>query len=451
MKNLFNKSESLYLKAVSVVTTLQNAGYTSYFAGGAVRDALLGIKPKDYDIATEATPEQVTALFSNADPIGAHFGVILVKNEKEPFEVATFRTDGEYTDSRRPESVTYSSPKEDAERRDFTINGLFYDPTKEEIIDFVDGSKDLKSKTIKAIGDPNARFKEDALRLMRCIRFAVKTNFTIEKDTFKAIKENAHLLENISKERIQMEFSKIITHKNRKLGLQLLMDTNLIEFIIPQVKNLVGCEQPKIHHPEGDVYNHTSIALDHLPEDASLKLCLAVLLHDIGKPGTYTHDKELNKISFNGHEKLGATMTEDILTTLKYPNEIIQDTATMVANHMKFLSVKNMKNSTIRKFISRNTFKDELELHKVDSSSSNKDFSNLEFIQEKQKEFANKPLIPEKFITGKDLIKLGFSPSPKFKKIIAIVQNKQLNNEINSKKEALSYVKDHFKQQALKI
>ena len=357
--------------ATTLAKTLTEAGHTAYFAGGCVRDKLLGLSPKDYDIATSATPAEVLKLFPGSNQVGAHFGVIIVKHEGHHIEIATFRTDGSYGDGRRPDSVTFSTPEEDAHRRDFTINGLFENPETGEVIDLVNGLPDLEAQVIRAIGTPSHRFQEDALRLLRAIRFSTTLGFPIEPLTLAAIKDNAHLLEKISPERIRDEFSKIITSPNRRHGLELLVEAGLIDHFLPEVLPLIGCEQPPEWHPEGDVYTHTCIMLEMLEPNARLELCLATLLHDIAKPPTQTFDEESNRIRFNGHDALGAEMAETILSRLKYPNSVIRDAAHMVSRHMQFMNVQQMRKAKLKRFMSEPTFPQEMELHRVDCASSN--------------------------------------------------------------------------------
>lgn len=437
---MFDSENLCLLEAKEIVKILQKEGYIAYFAGGAVRDALLGKEAKDYDIATSATPDQILELFPKADSIGKHFGVILVKRKGMPYEVATFRTDGVYEDGRRPESVEFSTPEEDAKRRDFTVNGMFYDPMNDELIDFVEGQADLEAGVIKAIGTPAARFQEDALRLMRAVRFAVKTGFEIEPQTLKALKVSSRLLNHISVERIQDEFSKILTSKNRATGLDLLTETGLMKYIVPEVYDLIGCEQPPQFHPEGDVYTHTKIALSLLEDDASLSVCLAVLLHDIGKPATYSYDAEAERIRFNGHDQVGAEMAQKILSRLRYSNAITEDVETMVAHHMQFMNVQLMRTAKVKRFLARPTIELEMELHRVDCASSNGFTDNYEFLRAKQEEFANEPIIPEPLITGKDLIHRGLKPGPEFRGILNDVQTEQLEGRLQTKEEALEYV-----------
>ena len=428
-------------EAEKIIKELRNAGFEAYFAGGAVRDQLMGKVPKDYDIATSATPEEVLTLFPSADAIGKHFGVILVKRGGAHFEVATFRIDGDYKDGRRPESVTFASAEEDAQRRDFTINGMFFDPESGRVVDYVEGEADLKVEKIRAIGDPRKRFEEDALRLMRAIRFAVKTGFEIEEKTLKAIRECAPLLKQVSVERIQEEFSKIISSPRRAEGLQLLVETDLIDQFMPEVRALIGCEQPPQWHPEGDVYIHTRIALSLLEDNAPLPLCLSVLLHDIAKPPTYFFDEEAQRIRFNGHDSLGAEMAREILTRMRYSNAVVDDVETMVAHHMQFMNVKKMRTAKVKRFLSRPTIEEELELHRVDCASSNGFTENYDFLREKQEEFANAPIIPPSLITGQDLIALGYKPGPEFRDILEAVETEQLEGRVETKEDALKFLK----------
>ncbi|MGC6425879.1 MAG: CCA tRNA nucleotidyltransferase [Akkermansiaceae bacterium] len=427
--------------AKRTATVLRDAGHTVYFAGGAVRDRLLGKSPKDYDLATSATPEEVQALFKKSDAVGEHFGVIIVKDTEDAVEVATFRTDGSYKDGRHPDKVFFSTPEEDALRRDFTINGLFEDPFTGEVIDFVGGQEDLKNGILRAIGNPSERFQEDALRLLRAIRFATVTDFQLDQKTRDSVRENAHLLELISPERIQAEFSKIIESVNRSRGLDLLVETGLAKIFFPELLDLIGCEQPPQWHPEGDVYVHTRIALSLLGE-APLPLCLAVLLHDIGKPPTQTWDEEHQRLRFNGHESIGAEMAGDILRRLRYSNQIIDTVTFMVGRHMRFMHVQDMRTAKLKRFMSAETFPMEQELHRVDCASSNGFTDNYDFLIRKQEEFASTPLIPKPLLNGRDLIdEIGLSPGPKMGEILRAVQTEQLEGRISDKESALIFVK----------
>lgn len=426
--------------ASDLVERLTKAGYEAFFAGGCVRDKILGIEPVDYDIATSATPAEVLELFPTANQVGAHFGVVIVKHHKHTIEVATFRTDGSYGDGRRPDSVEFSSAIEDAQRRDFTINGLFENPHSGEIIDYINGVQDLEAKWIRAIGSPMKRFEEDGLRLLRAIRFSVRLNFTIEVETLNAMALNTTALQKISPERIRDEFSKIICSPHRRKGLELLVSTNLIRYIIPEVLSLIGCEQPPQWHPEGDVYTHTCIMLEMLREDAPLELCLATLLHDIGKPATYRVDAD-GRIRFNGHDVVGEQMSHEILERLKYSNSIIRDVAFMVSRHMQFMNVQKMREAKLKRFMSETIFWMEMELHRVDCASSNGFTDNYIFLQSKQQEFSHQPLIPAALITGKDLIAMGLVPSSLFKKILNEVEIEQLEDRIHTREDALAFTR----------
>ncbi|YCM44342.1 CCA tRNA nucleotidyltransferase [Verrucomicrobiaceae bacterium 227] len=430
--------------ALTSARVLREAGHTVYLAGGAVRDQLLGNDPKDYDLATSATPTQVQALFPKSDAVGEHFGVIIVKGHREMIEVATFRTDGSYKDGRRPESVEFSSPEEDAQRRDFTINGLFQDPLSGEIIDHVGGKADLEAKVLRAIGDPQKRFEEDALRLMRAIRFAVVTGFEIEANTLEAVKKCAPLLAQISPERIRDEFSKIMVAPDRGRGIDLLADTGLAREFLPELYDLQGCEQPPQWHPEGDVFVHTRIALSLL-ESPTLSLALSVLLHDIGKPATQTWDEVAERFRFNGHDRVGAKMAEEILKRLRYSNQTVDDVTFMVSRHMNFMHVQDMRTAKLKRFMAADTFPLELELHRVDCDSSNGFRDNFDFLHLKKEEFAQAPLIPEPLLNGRDLIAEFALPSgPKMGEILRAVQTEQLEGRLVDRDGALTFVKEQF-------
>jgi poly(A) polymerase len=427
--------------AAELARRLTAAGHQALFAGGCVRDKLLGHEPEDYDIATSAVPSEVLGLFPGSNEVGAHFGVVIAKHGGHHIEIATFRTDGSYRDGRRPESVTFSTPQEDARRRDFTINGLFEVPDTGEIIDYVGGMADLKAGIIRAIGDAQARFTEDGLRLLRAVRFAARIGFTIEPATDAALRDCAHLLDRISPERIRDEFSKILTSPRRRAGVEHLVETDLIRHFMPEVLPMVGCEQPPEWHPEGDVFMHTMIMLGMLAPDAPIELCLAVLLHDIAKPPCRSIDPD-GRIRFNGHDALGAQMAETILRRLRYPNHVIDDAVTMVSRHMQFMNVQKMRVAKLKRFMAEPTFDRELELHRVDCASSNGFTDNYEFLQAREAEFAAEPLIPPPLVTGKDLIKLGLQPGPRFREILEAIQNEQLEGRILERDDALELLRN---------
>jgi poly(A) polymerase len=426
--------------ALELARRLKAAGHEALFAGGCVRDKLLGHEPEDYDIATSAVPSEVLDLFPGSNEVGAHFGVVIAKHGGHHIEIATFRTDGSYRDGRRPESVTFSTPQEDARRRDFTINGLFEVPETGEVIDYVGGLADLDAGIIRAIGDAAARFTEDGLRLLRAVRFAARIGFTIEPATDAALRDCAKLLDRISPERIRDEFSKILTSPRRRAGVEHLVETGIIRHFLPELLPTVGCDQPPEWHPEGDVFTHTMIMLGMLAPDAPIELCLAVLLHDIAKPPCRTVDPD-GRIRFNGHDALGAEMAETILRRLRYPNHVIDDAVTMVARHMQFMNVRKMRVARLKRFMAVPTFEREMELHRVDCASSNGFTDNYEFLRAREAEFAAEPLIPPPLVTGKDLIKLGLQPGPRFKDILEAIQTEQLEGRIMEREPALEYLR----------
>ncbi len=431
--------------AHAVVLRIQEAGYEAVFAGGCVRDQLLGKEPKDFDVATNATPEQILTIFPAGDSIGAHFGVILVRENGFHIEIATFREDGNYQDGRRPDEVRFTDIQSDAKRRDFTINGMFQDPSSDEIIDLVGGQADLEKKLIRSIGDPLKRFEEDYLRVLRAIRFATVLDFEVEDTTWKALLQVAPQVAKISIERVRDELDKIWLSANRVRGFDLLVESGLMGILIPEILDLQGCEQPPQWHPEGDVFVHTRIMLGMLEPDASLPLILSVLFHDIGKPATYSFDEADNRIRFNRHDRVGAQMTEKILHRFKYSNAIIEDAVEGVAHHMKFADVQKMRVSKLKRFMVRDTFEDEMELHRVDCSSSHGMLDNHVFLRAKQVEFANEPLIPPRLLNGHDLMERGCDPGPEMGDILTQAQDLQLEGELTSREEALLWLDNFLK------
>jgi putative nucleotidyltransferase with HDIG domain len=425
--------------ARSLVQRLRDAGHVALYAGGCVRDALLGFAPHDYDVATDARPEEVQRLFDHTYAVGAHFGVIVVHRDGHDFQIATFRSDGEYVDGRRPTGVTYSSPQTDAERRDFTINGLFFDPLAGEVIDYVGGRADLAARTLRAIGDPVARFREDKLRLLRAVRFGATLGFEIEPATWSAIRQHSPDIHDVSAERIRDELVKIFLSPSRVRGFDLLVASGLMHEILPEITALRGCEQPPQFHPEGDVFVHTRAMLALLPEKVSLPLVFGVLFHDIGKPPTFAVDPT-GRIRFNGHDKVGAAMTEEIMTRLRFSRAELEATVSAVANHMVFKDVKEMRVAKLKRFMAREGFDDELELHRVDCTSSHGALDNYDFIRARAAEFATEPLIPPPLITGADLIALGMSPGPRFKDLLEAVSTLQLEGTLKTREEAMAWV-----------
>ncbi|HTD13612.1 MAG TPA: CCA tRNA nucleotidyltransferase [Chthoniobacterales bacterium] len=430
-------SDSLSLVASKLVRRLRKSGFIAYFAGGCVRDALLRKQPKDIDIATDAEPDDVQKLFARTVAVGAKFGVVRVLEGGSEFEVATFRSDGVYLDGRRPVTVTFSSPEEDAKRRDFTINGMFYDPVADQVVDFVDGKSDLEHRLVRAIGDPSERFSEDHLRLLRAVRFAAALDFEIEPATWKAVTEKAHQIRTVSQERIRDELMKIMADPHRVRGLDLLDQSGLLKNILPEVSRLHDCEQPPQFHPEGDVYVHTRLMLSLLPAHVSPLLALSVLLHDIGKPVTYSFDEVDQRIRFNGHDQVGADIAAEIMTRFRFSNEEIDTVVEAIRNHMVFKDTPNMRPARLRRFMGRQNFPLELELHRVDCLGSHGDLQTYDLLVNKQKEFENEPIIPPPLVTGHDLIALGLKPGPRFGEILEAVQTAQLDGEIKDRAGAL--------------
>lgn len=429
--------------ARKVAARLREAGQIAYFAGGCVRDMVRGIAPKDYDIATDARPEVVQKLFSRTYAVGAHFGVIVVLEGDVQFEVATFRSDEAYIDGRHPTAIHFSSPEEDAKRRDFTINGMFYDPVAEEVIDFVGGRADIAAKLVRAIGDPRQRFAEDRLRMLRAVRFATVLDYQIDRQTWEALVTDAASITEISAERIRDELVRIFLSPNRGRGWDLLDASGLMRAILPEIEAMKGCEQPEQFHPEGDVFKHTRLMLNFLPKTVSPSLVFAVLFHDVAKPRTATVDKT-GRIRFSGHDRLGAEMTEEIMRRLRFSGAEIDATVEMVRQHMVFKDTPNMRVAKLKRFMARPTFKEELELHRVDCEGSHRMLDNYEFLLRKREEFANEPIIPPPLVSGDDLIGLGLKPGPTFGEILEAVETRQLEGTLGTREQALEWVKREY-------
>jgi len=429
--------------ARAIAQRLREHGHIAYFAGGSVRDMVRGLPAKDFDIATDATPEIVQQIFPHTFAVGAQFGVVVVVEDKINFEVATFRSDGAYLDHRRPANVRFSSPEEDAKRRDFTINGMFFDPEKNEIIDFVGGRADIEKRIIRAIGDANARFGEDRLRMLRAIRFATVLDYQVDPATWAALAANAESINEISAERIRDELGKIFLSSNRVRGWELLDESGLMRVLLPELEAMKGCLQPEQFHPEGDVFQHTKLMLGLLPETVSLPLVLAVLFHDVGKPVTATVDPN-GRIRFNEHDRIGAAMAESIMERLRFSRAEIDAVVEMVRQHMVFKDVPRMRVAKLKRFMARPTFEEELELHRVDCAGSHRMMDNYEFLLQKREEFANEPIIPPPLVRGDDLIALGLKPGPEFGEILEEVETKQLEGALKDREQALDWVKAEY-------
>jgi poly(A) polymerase len=439
---MYNPSTTIEKTAQDIVRRLTNHGCIAYFAGGWVRDRLLGTTHNaDIDIATNATPQTVAKIFPQAKGVGEHFGVMLVMENEIPFEVATFRTDIGSTDGRHPDKVVFTDAKHDAERRDFTVNGLFFDPLTDTIYDFINGQKDIADKCIRAIGDPAHRFSEDYLRLLRAIRFAARLDFSIDEATWQALKEHHLGLKTISGERIFAEMTKILTHPSAERGLRLMMDCGILAVILPEVDAMRGVEQPIEFHPEGDVFEHTLKTLSLIKERTPVTVWSA-LLHDIGKPSTMVIS---DRIRFNNHQRIGAELAQTVLRRLKCSRAFMDDVYTCIDNHMNFMNVTKMRLSTLKKFIGRPTIKDELELHRVDCLASHGGLENFDFVSEKLTSFAATEVKPLPLLCGADLIAMGFSQGPIIGKILSEVYDLQLEDKLASLPEARKWVDNHRK------
>ena len=440
------KNSEIYINAVKIIEILSDAGFESYIVGGAVRDLLIEKNPKEYDICTSATPNEINKIFKKSKLVGQSFGVSIVLQDKYAFEIATFREDFDYLDGRHPDKVKYTKNVEhDVKRRDFTVNGLLFDPIANKIIDYCDGLLDLKNKIIRTIGDPFERFSEDYLRILRAIRFSNQLNFEIEKKTSIAMDELSHKVVNISIERVRDEISKILLSLSPARGIKLLDKYHILNTFIPEILEMKNIQQPPDFHPEGDVFVHTCLVLDKLSESTSensIEVVYGALFHDIGKPDTY--DKT-DRIRFNRHEYVGANKAEKICKRLKFSNKQTELIVSLVKEHMKFGNIKNMKKSTFKKFVSMENFNDHLKLHKADCLGSHGDLSLFDFTLQKLDQLNNEPILPKPLLNGNDLIDLGIKPGPIYKSILSKIFDDQLEGNIKSRDEALIKLKEVIK------
>lgn len=428
--------------AVEVIQALQNEGHEAYLVGGFVRDWLLGLEPTDYDIATSAHPDAVQKIFPDTRAVGAHFGVVLVRHGGYTHEVATFRTDLAYKDSRRPEGVTYGTLEEDAVRRDFTVNALYYDPVNKKIVDRVEGRLDLRRRILRTVGPAVKRFEEDALRLLRAIRFACHYELEIDDRTRKAFKVRVKNLANISRERIGEELIKILQGPHRFRAVTLMSDLGLWPYVIPEIEDLKGIGQGTKYHPEGDAFTHTALAVENLPEHPPAPLAIGTLLHDIGKPSTMTKD---NGIHFFGHQDVGAKMARKICRDLKYSGELTEQVVRLVEGHMDFMQVREMRPAKIKRFVSRPDFWLHLALHRADCLASDGDLSAYDYCVEQRhlvEEEHGEELQPAALADGNDLIELGLPPGPAFKQLLDALHDEQLEGRIQTREQALQFLKE---------
>ena len=427
--------------ATDVIHQLTAAGHKAYLVGGCVRDLLLGIPPKDLDVATDATPERLLQLFPKARKVGAHFGVVLVHQDEVQVEIATFRSDHSYLDGRHPEHVRFETdPKQDVVRRDFTINALMLEPITGEVLDYVGGQEDLRNSVLRAVGDPETRFAEDHLRMLRAIRFAARLRLQVEPQTLAAIGRLHALIKSVSAERIRDELIRILTEGGARRGFELLDETRLLEDILPEIAAMKGVEQPPEFHPEGDVWIHTLLMLEGL-KDPTASLALGVLLHDVGKPPTFSIAE---RIRFDGHVEVGAEMAVRILTRLRCSTELIRQVEALVANHLRFKDVRRMRESTLKRFLRLDRFEEHLELHRLDCLSSHRNLDNYHFMKAKLEELPPEVLKPTPLVTGHDLIREGYQPGPPFTQMLEVVENAQLESRVCTREEALELVRSLF-------
>ena len=427
--------------ALVIARGLQRAGFAAFWVGGCVRDFLLGREPGDYDIATSALPAQIEGLFNRTVPVGRKFGVIVVIEGGRQFQVATFRAEADYQDGRRPGRVAFGDARADASRRDFTVNGLFYDPVREQLHDWVGGEADLGARIIRAIGSPSERFGEDHLRLLRAVRFAAQLDFSIEAGTFAALKANAAKIKVISAERIREELVKLFRPPHAARGLELLRQSGLLEPILPEIAATTACEQSPDYHPEGTVFNHIRLMLQHLPAAPHPSLPWSVLLHDVAKPVTASADPETGSIHFYSHERIGAEMAAGILQRLRFPRKQIEEIVEAVRYHMQFKDALEMRKSTLRRVLMRPTFPLELELHRLDCLGSHGQLDVYDFLVAQAKQLEQRPQIRPPLLTGDDLIAMGMAPGPALGALLTEIREKQLQDELKSKAEARKWAR----------
>jgi poly(A) polymerase len=430
--------------AAEVVQELQQAGHAAYWVGGCVRDFLLGRQPSDYDIATSALPQEVEALFKRTVAVGRQFGVVVVLKQRHAIQVATFRAESDYKDGRHPEKVKFADAKADALRRDFTVNGMFYDPIVLQTHDWVGGMADLKAKLIRTIGEPVERFSEDHLRLLRAVRFAAQLGFEIERGTWAAVKANAEKIASVSAERIREELLKLLAPPHAARGLELLVDSGLLHHALPEFVPCLTSEQSPEFHPEGTVYQHVLLMLEKLQPDADPLLAWAALLHDIGKPATFSREAGTGLIHNYGHERVGAEITEQLLTRLRFPSKQIDLLAHTVRCHMQFKDAPQMRKATLRRLLMRPSFEFELELNRLDCLGSCRSTEIYDFLKKEAATLAEQPGIKPPLVTGEDLKNLGMQPGPDMGRLLEEIRELQLQDELLTPEQALVYARRHM-------
>lgn len=425
-------------EAGAACARLRAAGHRAFLAGGCVRDLLLGQAPKDYDIATDARPERVQALFPKTVAVGAAFGVVAVVTEAGTLEVATFRAEGAYSDGRHPDSVSFGDPEADAQRRDFTVNGLFLDSATLEVVDFVGGRADLEARVLRAIGDAGARFREDHLRLLRAARFAGLLGFAVAPETAAAIRRDAPLLADVSPERIQQELTKMLLSPRRAAALRACSDLGLLPHFLPEIETMKGVEQPPEFHPEGDVFVHTLLCLEKLPADASLTLALGTLLHDVAKPATF---QRADRIRFNNHDRVGAAMAVAIMDRLRFSNAVKERVEYLVAEHLRWKDTPNMKVSTLKRFLAHDGWDELLALYVADCQGSHGKLDFYDYCVSKRAEFGESRLRPARLLTGHDVMALGVPKGEAVGKLLKEAEEEQLEGRLVTREDALAWLR----------
>jgi poly(A) polymerase len=429
-----------------ICRVLRENGHQAYLVGGCVRDIVLGRAPADYDVATDAMPDEVQGLFPRSLTVGAQFGVVVVTDDSTQVEVATFRSDIGYSDGRHPDHVEFSrTPQDDVQRRDFTINALLLDPATNEVLDFVGGRDDLRAGIIRAIGRPEERFREDKLRMIRAVRFGARFHYAIESATFCAIAKLAAQINEVSAERLRDELTKLLTEGAARRAFELLDESNLLPQLLPEIARMKGVEQPPQFHPEGDVWVHTLLMLEQLKPGSSPTLAWGVLLHDVGKPPTFKPPSGPDsRIRFDEHVEVGTRIAIEICRRLRFSNNDTDQIAALVANHLRFKDVPRMKPSTLKRFVRLNRFEEHLELHRLDCIASHGHLENYEFVRKFLVETPSEEVRPPRLLTGDDLKTLGFQPGPLFKEILDTLEEAQLNGRIKNRDEALCLVESSF-------
>ncbi|MFO7870249.1 MAG: CCA tRNA nucleotidyltransferase [Kiritimatiellia bacterium] len=424
--------------AVLAARRIQEAGFTAYWAGGCVRDTLMGLPPKDYDIATDATPERVMELFPGSVPVGKAFAVVKAPLEEAWFEVAAFRRDDTYADGRHPVSVSPAEPEVDARRRDFTINAMFYDPVKDRLHDYAGGKNDLDRRVVRAVGQPEQRFREDHLRMMRAVRFATSLDFKLDTDTAAAIRRSAHLITRISPERVRGELTRTLMEAVKPgYAVRMLDDLGILEPVLPELIPMKGQVQPERFHPEGDVFVHTVLMLNMMKQ-RTVHLVYAVLFHDVGKPATAKLAD--GRMRFDGHASAGAEMTASIMRRLRFPAADVKAVSRCVHDHMRFMDVQKMKTSTLRRMVGSDTFPTELELHRLDCLASHGDLSNYGFLEDFQEKLSKEKPLPEPWVTGRDIMSFGVPEGPAVGKWRTIAYNAQLEEKFPDRESLLEWL-----------